>query len=73
MKPRVPFIKEVTNANYIYKMRFNYPHEVSKYEDALQGKGLLDRIDRMTCSNCSTFKDRAHIMRHEAHPTLEGM
>ena len=73
MKPRIPFIKEVTNANYIYGMKLNYPHEVSEYEDALQNKGLLDKVDRMTCSSCRTFKDRPHIMRHEAHPTLEGM
>ena len=73
MKPRIPFIKEVTNANYIYGMKLNYPHEVSEYEDALQNKGLLDKVDRMTCSSCRTFKDRPHIMRHEAHPTLDGM
>jgi hypothetical protein len=76
MSPRkLPFIMSVVNANSIYGQRFNYPHEVVKYENALEQAPHSDfsRDNRMTCPECNTFKDRNHIKNHVPHPTLEGM
>ena len=66
-----PVIKEVENANYIMGTKFKFPHEVARHEDALQSKGLMETNDRMTCSSCRGFRDRAHIKRHsDPQPTL---
>jgi hypothetical protein len=74
-KRNMPFIMSVVNANNVYGMRFTYPHEVVKYENALQANPNTEfqREHRMTCPECNTFKPRDHIMKHEPHPTLEGM
>lgn len=76
MSPRkVPFIMGVVNANSVYGMRFNYPHEVVAHENNLESNPAMEftKNERMTCRECNTFKPREHIMRHEPHPTLEGM
>lgn len=70
---RAPFIEGVEHAKSTWGINFKYPHEVAKYENALEDKQLMTKSDRMTCRECNTFKSRDHIEKHEPHPTLEGM